>query len=127
MALLNQNFADSLGPSPTGGGGVGVGFVCAFRKTSSRKEAIYLAVRLFTHLCVGEGGGGATWGLWLTQFNLHNIFLNSPGRGRLCDPSRYPPPIGGVFALRAHCALLLDYVPPEEPPSKPLGNTLRIR
>ena len=21
-----------------------------------------------------------------------------------------------------HCALLLDYVPPEEPPSKPLGN-----
>ena len=34
---------------------------------------------------------------------------------------------GGVFALRAHCALLLDYVPPEEPPSKPLGNALRIR
>ena len=33
----------------------------------------------------------------------------------------------GIFALRAHCALLLDYVPPEEPPSKPLGNTLRIR
>ena len=27
----------------------------------------------------------------------------------------------------AHCALLLDYVPPEEPPSTPLGNTLRIR
>ena len=26
-----------------------------------------------------------------------------------------------------HCALLLDYVPPEEPPSTPLGNTLRIR
>ena len=26
-----------------------------------------------------------------------------------------------------HCALLLDYVPPEEPPSMPLGNTLRIR
>ena len=37
-------------------------------------------------------------------------------------------PLGeGVFALRAHCALLLDYVPPEEPPSTPLGNTLRIR
>ena len=34
---------------------------------------------------------------------------------------------GGVFALRAHCALLLDYVPPEEPPSRPLGNALRIR
>ena len=35
--------------------------------------------------------------------------------------------IGGVFALRAHCALLLDYIPPEEPPSTPLGNALRIR
>ena len=34
---------------------------------------------------------------------------------------------GGTFALRAHCALLLDYVPPEEPPSTPLGNALRIR
>ena len=28
--------------------------------------------------------------------------------------------LGGIFALRAHCALLLDYVPPEEPPSTPL-------
>ena len=35
--------------------------------------------------------------------------------------------LGGIFALRAHCMLLLDYVPPEEPPSKPLGNALRIR
>ena len=26
-----------------------------------------------------------------------------------------------------HCALLLDYVPPEEPQGKPLGNALRIR
>ena len=34
---------------------------------------------------------------------------------------------GGILALRAHCALLLDYVPPEEPPGTPLGNTLRIR
>ena len=34
---------------------------------------------------------------------------------------------GGNFALHAHCALLLDYVPPEEPPSTPLGNALRIR
>ena len=30
-------------------------------------------------------------------------------------------------ALHAHYALLLDYVPPEEPPSTPLGNALRIR
>ena len=34
---------------------------------------------------------------------------------------------GGILALRAHCALLLDYVPPEEPPGTPLGNALRIR
>ena len=34
---------------------------------------------------------------------------------------------GGMFARRAPCALLLDYVPPEEPPSTPLGNALRIR
>ena len=27
--------------------------------------------------------------------------------------------LGGTFALRAHCALLLDSVPPEEPPSTP--------
>ena len=32
----------------------------------------------------------------------------------------------GIFAMRAPCALLLDYVPPEEPPSKCLGNALRI-
>ena len=30
-------------------------------------------------------------------------------------------------ALRAHCALLLDYVPHEEPLGTPLGNTLGIR
>ena len=35
--------------------------------------------------------------------------------------------IGGMFARRAPGALLLDYVPPEEPPSTPLGNALRIR
>ena len=35
--------------------------------------------------------------------------------------------LGGIFALYAHCALLLDYVPPEEPPSTPLGNALRVR
>ena len=34
---------------------------------------------------------------------------------------------GGILALRAHCALLVDYVPPEEPLGTPLGNTLRIR
>ena len=35
--------------------------------------------------------------------------------------------LGGIFALCAHCTLLLKYVPPEEPPSTPLGNALRIR
>ena len=33
--------------------------------------------------------------------------------------------IGGILALRAQCVLLLAYVPPEEPPGTPLGNTLR--
>ena len=32
-----------------------------------------------------------------------------------------------AHALHAHCALLLDYVPPEEPLGTPLGNALRIR
>ena len=34
---------------------------------------------------------------------------------------------GGILAPSAHCALLLDYVPPEESLGTPLGNTLRIR
>ena len=33
----------------------------------------------------------------------------------------------GIQGEPLHCALLLDYVPPEEPPSKPLGNAPRIR
>ena len=33
---------------------------------------------------------------------------------------------GGVFALRAHCALLLDYVPPEEPQAHPLETPLEL-
>ena len=36
------------------------------------------------------------------------------------------PASGRMFARRAPGALLLDYVPPEEPPSTPLGNALRI-
>ena len=43
-------------------------------------------------------------------------------RNTNCEPA-----IGGMFARRAPGALLLDYVPPEEPPSTPLGNALRIR
>ena len=35
--------------------------------------------------------------------------------------------LGGIHALRAHCALLLDYVPPEEPTGTPLGNALKMR
>ena len=34
-----------------------------------------------------------------------------------------PFPMGESF----HCALLLDYLPPEEPLGTPLGNTLRIK
>ena len=39
------------------------------------------------------------------------------------NPQRTAEPLGESL----HCALLLDYVPPEEPPSTPLGNALRIR
>ena len=43
--------------------------------------------------------------------------------GVVCQmPNGYSP-----MGESLHCALLLDYVPPEEPPSKPLGNALRIR
>ena len=54
-------------------------------------------------------------------FSLAPI-LSSPWEVPQVDRSR-----GGILALRAHCALLLDYVPPEEPLGTPLGNTLRIR
>ena len=33
----------------------------------------------------------------------------------------------GAMGESLHCALLLDYVPPEEPLGTPLGNTLRSR
>ena len=58
-----------------------------------------------------------------------SIMVLHTGLSGLCrDVSQVPSTgLGGIFALRAHCALLLDYVPPEEPPSTPLGNALRIR
>ena len=34
---------------------------------------------------------------------------------------------GGILALYVHWALLLDRVPPEEPPGTPIENVLRIR
>ena len=42
-------------------------------------------------------------------------------------PLSSPIPIPHTLGESLHCALLLDYVPPEEPPGTPLGNTLRIR
>ena len=47
------------------------------------------------------GGGGVNTPLWLD-----------------------PPPPGGILARCAHCALLLDYVPPEEP--HPLETPLEL-
>ena len=38
----------------------------------------------------------------------HWVHLPLQGRGGEHPPCR------GIFALRAHCALLLDYVPPEQ-------------
>ena len=50
----------------------------------------------------------------------HPFLLAGPRNGRVGY-------VGGILALRAQCALLLDYVPPEEPLGTALGNTLRIR
>ena len=49
------------------------------------------------------------------------------GNAQVCRSSPGQRQFGGMFARRAPGALLLDYVPPEEPPSTPLGNALRIR
>ena len=70
--------------------------------------------------------------LVLTVTTLHCL---KPSDQKLLTPPPCPPPQvlssftdrGGIFARSAHCALLLDYVPPEEPLSTPLGNALRIR
>ena len=55
--------------------------------------------------------------------NVHRIYGYSYFHRELTIMFDY----GGMFARRAPGALLLDYVPPEEPPSTPLGNALRIR
>ena len=34
--------------------------------------------------------------------------------------------LGGIFALRAHCALLLDYVPPKSPQANSLETPLEL-
>ena len=34
--------------------------------------------------------------------------------------------LGGIFALCAHCALLLDYVPPKSPQANPLETPLEL-
>ena len=65
-----------------------------------------------------------------TQYSLHHpCLLGVPMVGRnqygYITPAFLGSP-GGIFALRAHCALVLDHVPPEEPPSTPLGNPLRL-
>ena len=68
------------------------------------------------------GARGHTHGLWDTDMGLLTCTWGA-GRARGLGEAH----MGGIFAVHAHCALLLDYVPPEEPPSKPLGNALRIR
>ena len=54
---------------------------------------------------------------WHLGFDELRMSMSNRLRGNLCT----------ARALHAHCALLLDYVPPEEPPSTPLGNALSIR
>ena len=58
-----------------------------------------------------------------TKGTKSNLKTNARGNNDASSISKY----GGILALHAHCALLLDYVPPKEPLGTPLGNTLRIR
>ena len=90
------------------------------------------------------------WNSLHITFSIVNTYphththTHTPGGGRPLGSGRQLPPQltdgrrplggGGGGALEGgsrgeslHCALLLDYVPPEEPPSTPLGNALRIR
>ena len=58
--------------------------------------------------------------------NAPPMHQESPtSRGTNTITQRHGAPHFQVESL--HCALLLDYVPPEEPLGMPLGNTLRIR
>ena len=66
--------------------------------------------------------------IWRDQYGY--AFSGSPWWGEIniaTSPLPSRGPHGGILALRVHCALLLDYVPPEEPLGTPLGNTPRIR
>ena len=86
----------------------------------------------FDHLNSIAGGTTKIYSLQLVQ--LVEVGLDTRHKLSLCPfHTQTMPPAnglelnGGMFARRAPGALLLDYVPPEEPPSTPLGNTLRIR
>ena len=70
-------------------------------------------VAMFCDHTVSAKGETRAWGNPSTSCNPSK----SGDRGNHCT----------VRSLCAHCALLLDYVPPEEPLGTPLGNTLRIR
>ena len=72
---------------------------------------------------LGVGGLHVPWRLNMSP-RVFTPFLLAGGRRSVNAALTLQ---GGGFALRAHCALLLDYVLPEEPPSTPLGNALRIK
>ena len=87
----------------------------AFLLVCPKGKAVSWVCSILWHMVENSGAGSLEYenfARWADRGQKH------PHRGCI---------LGGVFALRAHCALLLDYVPPEEPPSKPLGNALRIR
>ena len=69
---------------------------------------------------------------WATPHNTRDIIISpkTPEKRRQCHLTmlRATPRkiIGGVLALRAHCALLLDQVPPQEPPRTPLPTSRKI-
>ena len=77
-------------------------------------------------------GGGGTLFQWqaLEKEEFDSAISQWGTEGLNRDGAWYPisalqQPLGGIFD-RAR-TLRLDYVPPEEPPSTPLGNTLRFK
>ena len=72
----------------------------------------------------------ADTGWWRVDTRTGNFFFDDAigyNYNQKVFLGEYPSLCGGMLARRAPGALLLDYVPPEEPPSTPLRNALRIR
>ena len=100
--------------------------------------SIYVFFTLFGYWVQGEGGLPRDWyttclccfSPWAggrSKIEVFETYFFDIMTIQNDHPTYVKHVLGGILALRTHCALLLDYVPPEEPPGTPLGNALRIR